>query len=199
MLFMENSEMRIPVQRISIHNIFSDKNYMAIKLHPIGVMPAMFAAAFFTIPQLLVDLLLHIIPENTSLLWWKSHLDLSDPVGLTVYIFFIYLLTISFARLFINPKDITEQYLKSGDSLENIHAGKDTRRYLSRVINFISFLSATVMAVCLCVPIILESYGKINHAISVIPSSIIILTGIWSSMYREICAIRDLEAYEPFI
>ena len=46
MVFMENAEMRIPVQRISIHNIYADKNYLAIKFNPIGVMPAMFSMAF---------------------------------------------------------------------------------------------------------------------------------------------------------
>ena len=41
-VIMENAEKRIPVQRISVHNIYADKNYMAIKMNPIGVMPAMF-------------------------------------------------------------------------------------------------------------------------------------------------------------
>ena len=35
-LVMENAEKRIPVQRVSIHNIYADKNYMAIKLNPVG-------------------------------------------------------------------------------------------------------------------------------------------------------------------
>ena len=30
---MENTEKRIPLQRISIHNIYADKNYLAIKLN----------------------------------------------------------------------------------------------------------------------------------------------------------------------
>jgi len=45
MAIMENTEKHIPVQRISIHNIYADKNYLAIKMNPIGVMPAMFSMA----------------------------------------------------------------------------------------------------------------------------------------------------------
>ena len=33
-IIFENSEYRIPMQRISIHNIYSDKNYIPIKLYP---------------------------------------------------------------------------------------------------------------------------------------------------------------------
>ena len=42
-LVMEGGEKRIPMQRISIHNIYADKNYLAIKLNPVGIMPVMFA------------------------------------------------------------------------------------------------------------------------------------------------------------
>lgn len=199
MIIMENSEMRIPVQRISIHNIYADKNYLAIKLNPIGVMPAMFSTAFFMVPQILIALLIWIFPENTNLLWMKDHMSLSEPFGIAVYIVLLYCLTIGFSRVFVNPKEITEQYLKSGDSLLNLHAGRDTRKYLSKVINRISFLSATVMGVCLGVPLVLQMMGEFDSALVTLPSSVMMLTGIWCNLYREVEAIKDLEAYKPFI
>ena len=48
-LVMENVLIRIPVQRVSIHNLYADKSYIAFKLDPIGVMPVMFAVSFFMI------------------------------------------------------------------------------------------------------------------------------------------------------
>ena len=53
-LTMESIIIRIPVQRVSIHNTYADKSYIALKLDPIGVMPVMFAVSFFMIPQLVV-------------------------------------------------------------------------------------------------------------------------------------------------
>ena len=46
-LLIENVELHIPVQRVSIHNIYADKNYIAFKLNPIGVMPVMFSSSIF--------------------------------------------------------------------------------------------------------------------------------------------------------
>lgn len=198
-MFMENTEHRIPVQRISIHNIYADKNYLAIKLNPIGVMPAMFSMAFFMLPQLLITLLIWIFPGNTAVMWWQSNLSLSKPFGIGVYIVMLYGLTIGFSRVFVNPREITEQFLKSGDSIQNLHAGRDTKRYLSHVITGLGMISATVMSVCLGVPMIMQLTGSMESTFATLPSSVMMLTGIWCNLYSEVQAIRDLEAYEPFI
>lgn len=198
-IIMENAEKRIPLQRISIHNIYADKNYLAIKLNPIGVMPAMFSTAFFMLPQLLITGLGLLFPDNKEIIWWQENVTLSKPLGIVVYIVILYCLTIGFSRVFVNPREITEQFLKSGDSILNLHAGSDTKKYLSREINRISILSATVMSVCLGVPMMLQMIGDYESSLAMLPSSIMMLTGIWCNLYREVTAIKDLDAYKPFI
>lgn len=93
-LIMENKEKRIPVQRISIHNIYADKNYLAIKLNPAGMMPMMFATALFMLPKLVVSLLVSYNPGNQGLHWWLNNLSLTEPFGIFIYIVCEYLLTI---------------------------------------------------------------------------------------------------------
>lgn len=199
MVVLENAEKRIPLQRISIHNIYADKNYLAIKLNPIGVMPVMFSTAFFMLPQLLVNGLAWLFPGQETILWWQENLVLANPLGVVVYIVILYGLTIGFSRVFLNPSEITEQFLKSGDSLVGIHAGRDTKKYLSRQITRISFFSATMISLCLGIPMALRLNGYMDDSLAALPTSIMMLTGIWSNLYREILAIRDMDAYEPFI
>ena len=126
-------------------------------------------------------------------------MSLEEPLGIVVYVLVLYILTMGFSRIFLNPKEITEQYLKSGDSLQDIHAGNDTRRYLARSINRISFLSATAMSVCLTIPMSLQALGFMDQSLTTLPTMAMMLTGVWSNLYREYRAIRDLEAYKPFI
>ena len=199
MIIMENTEKRIPVQRISIHNIYADKNYLAIKMNPIGVMPAMFSTAFFMLPQLLVTLLLWLFPEDSNLLLAQEKLVLTDPVGIVVYTIILFGLTIGFSRVMINPEELTEQFLKSGDSLCDLHAGRDTKKYLSKVINRLSLTSAIVMSICLCGPLVLQVLGELEGTFTTLPSSVMMLTGVWCTLSREMSAVRDLEAYKPFI
>ena len=61
-VFMDNLEIHIPVQRISIYNIYADQNYIAFKFIPIGVMPVMYASALFTVPTMIVSVLEMLFP-----------------------------------------------------------------------------------------------------------------------------------------
>ena len=199
MVFMENKEKRIPLQRISIHNIYADNNYLAIKLNPIGVMPAMFSTAFFMIPQMLCAALCWIMPQNETLLWCKDNMALDKHLGIFVYVLILYTLTIGFSRVFINPKDLMEQYLKSGDSLVGIHAGKDTKRYISKWVTIISLCSAVVMSTCLVIPMLLQMNQIMDNTLASLPSSIMILTGIWCNIYSEIEAVKAFDEYKAFV
>ncbi len=196
-LVMENAELRIPVQRVSIHNIYADKNYMAIKLNPVGVMPVMFSTAVFMLPKLLVSLLAYLFPQNAGIAWWQANMVLTEPAGIIVYIACEYLLTISFSMIMVSPKDITEQFLKSGDSIVNLHAGRDTKRYLRKVMWCISFISATVMGICVLVPLILQLEGNIDSTLTMLPSSIMMAIGFWCTIYREVVSIHKYDACQP--
>lgn len=196
-LVMENAEKRIPVQRISIHNIYADKNYMAIKLNLVGVMPVMFSTAVFMLPQLLLSLLGNLLPYHEGILWWRMNLTLSKPLGIVIYILCEYLLTIGFSFLMLSPKDIMEQFLKSGDSIVNLHAGRDTRRYLQGTVWRISLLSATVMGVCIAVPLVLQLRGDIDSTLTMLPSSVMMLTSFWCTIYRELVSLYKYDSCRP--
>lgn len=199
MSVMEYAEKRISVQRISIHSIFADKNYLAIKLNPIGVMPIMFSTAFFMLPQLILAGINYLFPEYERVKWLLERMKLTHPLGIVTYLIILYILTIGFSRIMINPKDLAENLLKSGDSLTDIRPGKDTRKYLSRELNRIGFLSSTVMAVCLGASLWLQLDGEIDSALMMLPSSFMMLIGIWSNLYREAEAVRNFDSYKPFI
>lgn len=196
-LIMENAEKRIPVQRISIHNIYADKNYMAVKLNPVGVMPAMFSTALFMLPQLFVVLLGYMFPHHSGIMWWQENLSLLKIPGIAVYIICLCTLTVVFSMVLISPKDITEQFLKSGDSLVNIHAGRATKRYLRGTMWGISLFSAIVMSICVGIPLMLQTRGNIDSTLMMLPSSIMMLTGLWCNIYREIVAVRNYDSYQP--
>ncbi len=194
-MVLENTEKHIPVQRISIHNIYADKNYMAIKLNPVGVMPVMFSAALFMLPQMLVSLLGYLYPENPDIIWWQVNLSLRRPLGIAIYVIGIYALTVLFSVAFISPKDITEQFLKSGDSIVDIHAGHDTRKYLREGVFRISVFSATIMSICVGTPMVLQLRGNIESTLMMLPSSIMMLAGLWCNIYRETITIRNYDSY----
>lgn len=196
---MEYAEKRIPVQRMSIHNIYADKNYLAIKLNPIGIMPVMFATAFFTIPQMITGALYRIFPESETVLGWKENMTLQSTMGICWFLGILFFLTVFFSFIFINPKDITEQFLKSGDSIVNVHAGDDTRKYLMHSLLHLSSVCGLVLCVCMGAPLFLSVGGAVDSELAMLPSTAMILTGIWCTLSQEKEAVKKLDSYKPFI
>lgn len=198
-IVLETTEKRIPLQRISIQSCYSDKNYLAIKLNPIGIMPIMFATAFFLLPQFVLEILCNLFPQKEMLHFLQENMSLAHPIGIVIYIFGIYFLTFFFSLLLINPKDVAEQFLKSGDSLENIHPGKDTQKYLFGVVGRMAFFSSSIMALFLGIPLALQMEGEMESSLMMLPSTMMMLAGILCTIYQELVAVKHIDDCKPFL
>lgn len=199
MVFMENSEKRIPVQRISIHNIYADKNYQALKFNPVGVFPVIFASAGFMLPQFIVKVIQMYRPEDEQIRWAVDNMVLSKPFGILVYIVIVYLINLLFSWIMINPKELTEGFLKSGDSIENLRPGKETKRYLGKNLLWRTFFSSTILSICLGISLILQMKGAFSSSTAMLPSSIMMLSGLGCAIFREGEAVNNTDSYSAFI
>ena len=63
--------------------------------------------------------------------------------------------------LFVNPIDLSEDLLQSGDSIVNVPAGKATRRYIRKWVLFFRCLSGLIMCGCLSLCMYLQYKGNI--------------------------------------
>ena len=199
MIFMEMHEKRIPLQRVSVHNVHAEKNYLAIKYNPIGFMAIMFGSAIFMLPQLIVGLLHYFYKNNENINWFYLNLNMSKPFGMVVYIVLMFIFSILLALLFINPKDLSEDLLQSGDSIVNVPAGKATRRYIRKWVLLLSFISTTIMCECLAVCLYLQYQGIVSSTVAMLPTTFMMLSGLLCTLYLEIRAYNDFDSYKPFI
>lgn len=199
MIVLENAEKRIAVQRVSIHNIHADKNYIAYKLNPIGVTPLMFASAAFLLPQSISRFLHSIFPQNATLAWVAEQMNLTSVLGIWVYLAIIAILTISFSFVMLSPGQMAENLLKSGDSILGVYAGKPTKRYLRSCVLRFSIYSSIIIGICIGVPLFLQFGGYIDPTLAMLPCSVMMSTGIWISFAREAQVYRNMDRYQPFI
>ncbi len=199
MLVLETTEKRISVQRVSIHSIYADKNYIAYKLNPVGAMPFMFASAFFLLPQFLCSFLHYLYPYNKKIEWLMNNMSLNSKFGIIVYLIIIVLLTVSFAFVMLTPGKTADELLKTGDSIVNIYAGKDTKKYLIGSLFRFSIYSSLIICICQGIPLFLQFGGFIDPTLVMLPCSIMMSTGIWISFYREALVYKNMDNYKPFI
>ena len=198
MIFMEMHEKKIPLQRVSVHNVHANKNYLAIKYNPVGFMALMFGSAIFMIPQLIVALIHHYHKSEIINFLFKN-LNMSTVFGMRVYVVMMFLFTVLLSLLFVNPKDLSDDLLQGGDCIENIPAGKPTRRYIRKWVLFFSCLSGLIMCGCLSLCMYLQYKGIVDATVAMLPTTFMMLSGFICSIYLEIRAYRDFDSYKPFI
>ncbi len=198
-LIMENVIIRIPVQRVSIHNMYADKSYIAFKLDPIGVMPVMFAASFFMILQLIMSFCLLINKDSLTLRLISEDLNLSSVTGAAVYLGIIFTLNIAFSFMMLAPGEMAENLQRAGDSIINVYAGKKTKRYLRRILLLLTIFSGSFLCLMMGISLGLALAGEIAPELALFPATGMILVGILYPLYREVKAYWKFDSYSFFI
>lgn len=198
MLFMENKTVKIPVQRVSVHNIHADKNYIAYKLNPIGVMPVMLATAVMTIPQILLIGLSFAMPWNQTVNYAAQNLVLTKPLGVIVYLCILMAFTVGFSFIMLSPGDTAKQLQRNGDSIVGVYAGKKTSRYLRHTLLRLSILSGLVQCVFMGISLGLSLQGTIPDELSMMPATVMILVSMGCSLAQEIYAYYRYDSYRFF-
>ena len=193
-LVMENTLIKMPVQRVSIHSEYADKSYIAFKLNPIGVMPVMFASAFFILPKLMVRLLMYLV-KNPMLEQINGRINLNDPIGICVYMATIFTITVLFSFILLSPGNMAEQLQRGGDSIVGVYAGKKTRWYLRRRLLVLSFISGTVLSLLMGISLLYSLYGGIASKLAMLPSTAMILVSLACNLVQEIATYRRFDSY----
>lgn len=199
MILLDNTEKRLPVQRVSIHSIYADKNYIAYSFATVGVISLMFSSAFFSLTQMLFGTLARFYPDNARVVWTYSNLYMTTKFGMIVYIAIIWIINISFSFLMLRPYGMADGLNKSGDSIENVYAGKKTKLYLIGTVARLSIISSIVYSIFMGVPFYLYLKGYLDSSLLLLPTSIMMTTGLWLMIYREAEVYINLERYKPLI
>ena len=61
----------------------------------------------------------------------------------------------------------------------------------------ISLVSATIMGVCILVPLLLQLEGNIDSTLTMLPSSVMMMSSFWCTIYRELVSIHKYDACHP--
>ena len=198
-LLMENIFIRIPVQRVSIHNIYADKSFIPFKLDPIGVMPVMFAVSFFMILQLIVRFFLWISGGSQSLQLFYEKLNLTNIVGVAIYLGIVFILNILFSFVMLAPGEIAEGLQKTGDSIVGVYAGEKTKQYLVKKLLLLTVFSGSVLCLIMGISLGLALRGEISPDLALFPATAAILAGMFCPLYREVKAYWRFDSYSFFV
>ena len=181
-IFFERSYRKIPIQQSKA--TFSQQakmNYLPIKLNPGGVIPVIFAQAVLSAPVTIlgfIDSSSDAYTKLTNLLNISHLVDGKWPVALLIYIVLIFLFSFMYAHIQIDCEKISENLQKQGSYIPGIRSGKETKTYLSRVLNRVTFTGALSLAFIASMPYVVPMIFPARAGTSFGGTGLIIVVGV---------------------
>jgi preprotein translocase subunit SecY len=172
-------------QASTTFSIFSgdNYNYIPLRFNQAGVMPIILTTSVLVIPSSISKLglspifTLPILIKSSTIIYWLS------------YFILILLFSSFYSTIVLNPKDISDELQKMAVTIPGIRPGIETRFYLKQVMKRITLLGATMLAIVVTLPNIIETILPISNLNGLGSTSLIILVGVVLELSREIRSI----------
>ena len=178
-IYVQEALRKIPIQyakRVTGRGQTSagQQTHLPLKLNAAGVIPVIFAVAFFTTPQLLGA----FFSDNAAVANISRVLNYSHPVGMALYIGLIIAFTYFYAFVQVNPENVADNLKKQGAYVPGIRPGQNTQDYLTSTLYRLTFVGAIFLAVVAVLPIIVIEIANLPQSAQIGGTSLLIVVGV---------------------
>lgn len=182
---------------------------LPVKLITAGVVPIIFAVAFLSVPSFVGQLLggssnPHWAHIGTNLVTWFQTPSATTfhSEGWQAYIYpvtyflLVFVFTFFYTSITFNSKEIAENLHKQGGFIEGVRGGDQTEKYLSKIVNRLTFFGAFSLGLLAIVPIIAQLFITTN--ISIGGTSVLILVSVALQTLRAVESRALMVTYDQY-
>lgn len=211
--YVEISERRLPVSHSATSQSLSSQtvqsSFLPIKVNSASVIPVIFASSLLMAPSIIVSFIagsnvpgwaqqmenvfnyqiMTVMPGYNDTTWQM-------PWGLIIYLVLIIFFTYFYANLQINPEKIAENFQESGTYITGLRPGVETQRYISKVLNRVTFIGAIGLAVISALPVALSLAQIVPASLSLGGTGLIIVVGVALEISNQVDGLLAGKRYE---
>lgn len=187
---METAERRIPVH-YSGRAAGNNMTYIPLKINSASVIPVIFAQSVLTVPQMILSFVNYDL--YTKL---EKILSLNTWGGLAIYAALIIVFTFFYTDLTIDPENMAKNLKRNNGAVPGIRPGENTRKYISRVMNRVTFFGMIVLLMLAITPYLLPMITSIPSTISIGGTGLIILVGVAMETTGQIETLLTKKNYD---
>jgi protein transport protein SEC61 subunit alpha len=197
-VYVQEAERKIPMQYSSKFDSgaagLSKSSYLPFKVNSAGVMPIIFASSLMALPATLAR-----FTDNGAVMSVAKFIYPGGvgyiPVNVALICFFNYFYTF----LQLDPKDVAEQLKKQGASIPGVRPGKNTREYITRVLERLSLLGSVFLGVLALTPGGVEKLTGLQTFRGFAGTSLLILVGVATDSARKVKSELVMQKYSTSI
>lgn len=176
-----------------------------LKINPAGVIPVIFAASLYSLPQMVAAIagkgygsgisafILNSLSQGN---WFNLH-HMEYTVGAVFYIALIIFFGYFYTSISFNPMEVADNLKKQGGMIPGIRPGKPTEEYLTKVTNRLIFIGSIGLVIVVFIPII--CCGLSGASVSFGGTSIVIVAGVVLETLQQIDSEMFAHNYEGFL
>lgn len=191
----QRAQRKIPIRKIMINNDFYHKSYLPIQINPAGGMPLMYSMTLLVLPQYILQAVNYWMPNNNIVMYLIMNTTVTQPIGVTLYIIILFVLSIGFAFININPDQISEDLQQSGDYIDNVKPGEETRSYLTKIVFRLSSVGAIYMIAVAGCPLYFGGIDQQYTQYALTAGSVVILVSLIVNINDQITALLTKNNY----
>jgi preprotein translocase subunit SecY len=167
-------------------------SFIPLKLNQGGIMPLVFSSTISVLLVYPAQLLLSTFQASSSVSQTSFLTFFSFGVNLILIVFF----SCFYASLVLKPKDMSESLNKMAYTIASVRQGKETTKYLEKVIYRLAFVGGLFIAFIAFFPILLGNIFKFNLFTNF--TSLLILIGVITDTTSQIQGYLTSARYENF-
>jgi preprotein translocase subunit SecY len=183
---------------------------LPIRLITAGVVPIIFALAFLALPEFIGRILsqsasgtLQEIGTNLTV-WFQAPSASSLSTGgiqpwiyPMVYFGLVFMFTFFYTSVVFNSKEISENLQKQGGFIDGVRPGVQTEKYLTKILNRVTFFGAIALASLAVMPIIAQALLK-SDQIAIGGTSVLILVSVALETLRQLESRALMVTYDDY-
>ncbi len=209
-VFIELSRRKIPVQHANKGGgqSMARASFLPIKINSAGVIPVIFASSLMAAPSVIASFIssdaakadwLKIFNYNeTFTMPWFNNQTWKMDWGLVIYIVLILLFTFFYSEMQIDPEKLADNFQKSGAYIPGVRPGKETERYVGKVLNRVTFIGAFALAAIAALPIVLTLTDVFDGdtTLAIGGTGLIIIVGVALEINAQIDGLLAGKSFE---
>ncbi len=197
-IFVDQGQRRIPVtfaKRVVGRKMYGgSSSYIPLKVNQAGVIPIIFASSVLYIPVLLSN----IIPSAAFRSWVNHNVTPTSIFYILTYFLFILLFTFFYVYVAFDPHQQADIIRKQGGYVPGIRPGNPTERYLSHILNRITWPGALFLGAVAVVPSLLMAAWNIT-SYPFYGTTLLIAVGVALETMKQIDSQLMMRNYEGFL
>ncbi|TES17521.1 preprotein translocase subunit SecY [Staphylococcus epidermidis] len=196
-IFVLEAKRKIPIQyakKQSAQRLGSQATYLPLKVNSAGVIPVIFAMAFFLLPRTLTL----FFPKAE---WAQNIADTANPssnIGMIIYVVLIIAFAYFYAFVQVNPEKMADNLKKQGSYVPGIRPGEQTKKYITKVLYRLTFVGSIFLAAIAILPIITTKFMGLPQSIQIGGTSLLIVIGVAIETMKTLEAQVTQKEYKGF-